>query len=34
MMRLLARWPEERYQTAGELLADLARVGKFSGVKA
>jgi serine/threonine protein kinase len=34
LMRLLARWPEERYQTAGELLADLARVGKFTGVKA
>jgi serine/threonine protein kinase len=34
LLRLLARWPEERYQTAGELLADLARVGKFTGVKA
>jgi serine/threonine protein kinase len=31
IMRLLAKRPEERHQTATELLSDLDRVGKFSG---
>ena len=34
IMKLLAKRPEERFQTAKELLADLDRVGKFSGVSA
>jgi serine/threonine protein kinase len=34
VMRLLAKRPEERFQTAGELLTDLERVGKFAGVSA
>jgi serine/threonine protein kinase len=34
VMKLLAKRPEERFQTAGELLEDLERVGKFSGVTA
>ena len=34
LMKLLAKRPEERFQTAAELLADLDRVGKFSGVSA
>jgi serine/threonine protein kinase len=32
ILKLLAKRPEERFQTASELLADLERVGKFSGV--
>lgn len=32
VMKLLAKQPQERFQTATELLADLERVGKFSGV--
>ena len=32
VLKLLAKRPEERFQTATELLADLERVGKFSGV--
>ena len=34
VLKLLAKRPEERFQTAKELLADLDRVGKFSGVSA
>jgi serine/threonine protein kinase len=34
VMKLLAKRPEERFQTAKELLTDLDRVGKFSGVSA
>jgi serine/threonine protein kinase len=34
VLKLLAKRPEERFQTATELLADLDRVGKFSGVSA
>jgi serine/threonine-protein kinase len=32
VLKLLARRPDERFQTAGGLLAELDRVGKFSGV--
>jgi serine/threonine protein kinase len=32
VLRLLAKRPDERYQTAKELLSDLERVGKFAGV--
>jgi serine/threonine-protein kinase len=32
VLKLLAKRPEERYQTATELLAELTRVGKFQGV--
>jgi serine/threonine protein kinase len=34
VLKLLAKRPDERYQTAKELLVDLERVGKFSGVGA
>jgi serine/threonine protein kinase len=34
VLKLLAKRPEERFQTATELLADLDRVGKFSGISA
>lgn len=32
ILRMLAKQPEERYQTPGELLRDLERVGKFNGI--
>jgi serine/threonine protein kinase len=32
VLKLLAKRPQERYQTAVELLKDLERVGKFAGV--
>jgi serine/threonine-protein kinase len=32
VMKLLAKDPADRYQTATELLKELARVGRFSGV--
>jgi serine/threonine protein kinase len=32
ILKLLAKRPEERFQTATELLTDLDRVGKFAGV--
>ncbi len=34
VMKLLAKRPEERFASGKELLADLERVGKFSGVNA
>jgi serine/threonine-protein kinase len=34
VLKLLAKRPDERFQTATELLADLDRVGKFAGVSA
>jgi serine/threonine protein kinase len=34
VLKLLAKQPAARFQTAKELLADLDRVGKFSGVSA
>jgi pSer/pThr/pTyr-binding forkhead associated (FHA) protein len=34
VMKLLAKRPEERYQSAADLLKDLARVGRFTGAKA
>jgi serine/threonine protein kinase len=34
VLKLLAKRPEDRFQTATELLADLDRVGKFAGVSA
>jgi serine/threonine protein kinase len=34
VLKLLAKTPEERYQTAGELLQELERVGRFSGASA
>ena len=30
--RLMAKRPEERFQSTAELLKDLERVGKFAGV--
>src|SRR5207237_2318837 len=32
VLKLLAKRPEERFQSAAELLKDLERVGKFAGV--
>jgi serine/threonine protein kinase len=34
VLRLLAKRPEERFESAAELLTDLERVGKFAGVTA
>jgi serine/threonine protein kinase len=34
VLKLLAKRPEERFQTAAELLEDLKRVGRFAGVSA
>ena len=34
VLKLLAKRPEERYQTADELVKDLERIGKFNGVTA
>jgi serine/threonine protein kinase len=34
VMRLLSKRPEERFQTADEMLKDLERVGKFAGISA
>jgi hypothetical protein len=31
-MRLLAKQPEQRYQTPGELIADLQRIARLLGV--
>lgn len=34
VLRMLAKRPEDRYQTAEELLADLLRVGRYQSVEA
>jgi serine/threonine-protein kinase len=34
VMKLLAKEPKDRYQTAAELVTELERVGKFNGVTA
>ncbi len=34
VLKLLAKQPDERFQSADEVLLDLERVGKFSGVSA
>ena len=34
VLKLLAKRPEERFQSAKDLLAELERVGRFSGVSA
>ncbi|HEV3143961.1 MAG TPA: FHA domain-containing serine/threonine-protein kinase [Gemmataceae bacterium] len=33
VLKLLAKKPEDRYQTASEMLKDLERIGKLNGVK-
>jgi serine/threonine protein kinase len=33
VLKLLEKRPEDRYQTAEDLLADLERMGRFQGVK-
>jgi hypothetical protein len=32
VLRMIAKRPEERFATAGELLVELERVAKFQGV--
>ena len=32
VLKLLAKRPEERFQTAGELVRELERIGKYNGV--
>jgi hypothetical protein len=33
VLKLLAKKPEDRYQTATEVLKELERIGKFNGAK-
>ena len=33
VLKMLAKRPEDRYETADELIAELQRIGKFHGVK-
>ena len=34
VLKLLSKRPEDRYQNAGDLLEDLKRVARFTGVTA